>query len=62
MNDEDFTPRDLFAAFAMLGLTTNSKVYENTSNTSIARIAYIAYELADTMLEARAVPKENEND
>jgi len=58
MNDDDFTPRDIFAGLAMVGLITKIplQVLDREEEAGeYNNIAFSAYEYADAMLEARKV-------
>jgi len=51
MNDDDFTPRDIFAGLALVGMIIRT----NDKEWSDSYVVESAYELADAMLEARKV-------
>lgn len=50
MNPEDFEPRDVFAALALVGLLSGQVL---KAETPLAYTANLAYTYADALMEAR---------
>lgn len=55
MNPEDFEPRDMLAALALVGLLSGQVL---KAETPLAYTANLAYTYADALMEARKRPRD----